>query len=109
MFHVNPSEVHPMDPLDVKNRPDLTLDDFIQWMEGHDPNTHYSFLCFSGGCLMGQYMACRGIPWGRGLYGPTIGKVLGFNQEGSILARSPNTFGAALGRAKALRESRNVA
>ncbi|SRR5216684_168691 len=108
MFHVNPSEVKPMSPEmspeEVANHPDLTLDNFIQWMETHPPTERYWFLASTGGCLMGQYMKARGLPWGRGLYGPTCKKVLGYEQEGPVLAWGEQTFGAALKRAKALRE-----
>lgn len=105
MFHVNPSEVKPMTPATIDGRADVSLDDFIQWLEGHDPRTTYYFFAFGGNCLMGQYMKARGIPWGSGLYNPTCIKVLGVDGERDVLAIGKKTFGAVLERAKAVREN----
>lgn len=109
MFHVNPSEVKPMTPATIDGRADVSLDDFIQWLEDHDPETPYAFFAFGGRCLMGQYMKARGIPWGIGLYNPTCVKVLGVDGERDVLAIGTKTIGAALKRAKAVREYQDAA
>jgi hypothetical protein len=109
MFHFKASEVKPMTPSTVYGRADVSLDDFIQWLETFDPRDHYFYFAFGGQCLMGQYMNARGIPWGTGLYGPTCIKVLGVEGERDVLAIGTKTIGAALKRAKALREHQNAA
>jgi hypothetical protein len=78
----------------------LTLSDFIGWLETKDPRQRYEFDDCAGGCLLGQYMAERGIPWGNGNYIPTCKTVFGAGLHVPVLASKPYTFGAALERAR---------
>jgi hypothetical protein len=91
----------------------VSLDDFIGWLGTQNPDKSYNFDNNQGDCAMGRYMSARGLPWGRGLYGPTCAKVLheslGFRtNELRVLAAKPQTFGAALERAKSLRNRLNA-
>jgi hypothetical protein len=91
-----------------------TLADFIAWLETKNPAESYSFYECEGRCLMGQYMANRGIPWtgapfhyngdwegssyaqtGRAIFGPG---------QFTAISYRPHTFGAALKRARKLRD-----
>lgn len=102
---------------DWDQKPEVSLADFIGWLETKDPDRKYDFTCNKGECLVGQYMAARGIEWNlqeRGnnyaltvnkLFGDHIGSV-GFycpvgEGERDVLATGVKTFGAALKRAKA--------
>lgn len=87
---------------------DLSLADFISWLGGFPPERRYDFAACKGECLMGQYMAARGIKWGHGDYTPSCRQVLGpFRKEIEVLAADPQTFGAALWRARQLQYERN--
>jgi hypothetical protein len=94
-----------------KTKEDLSLDDFIGWLETKDPATKYYFFDCNGECLVGQYMAYHGIPWGDGRYAPTCRTLFGYGSgwgEISVAAAEPNTFGAALKRAKIHREKQDA-
>ncbi len=80
----------------------VSAKDFIAWLESHDPTETYNFLKNDGYCLMGQYMATKGIRWGESRYDPTTEKVFNSRYENAVwvLSDNPQTFGAALQRTK---------
>lgn len=71
--------------------------DFTAWLETKDPNEGYSFSDGCGACLMGQYMASKGVEWDFGRYMNYVDTVLG--GEVSVLSAEPQTMGGALKRA----------
>ncbi len=101
------------------NKPanNISMDDFIGWLETKDPNETYDYHNKCGMCCIGQYMAARGIAWPKNrweiLYKEVCAKIFGrwygdsqFVLVGSLHNRSENqTFGAVLSRTKAYRET----
>ena len=91
--------------IEVKADP-FTLEDFISWLETMPAERSYSFSCAGGGCLMGQYMAARGRFWGTlpeescSEYWKSCEEVFGDPFNVGTLALHPQTFGAALTRAR---------
>jgi len=89
----------------------LTLPAFIAWLEMHDANKQYDFLDCQGECLVGQYMAFIGVPWGEtpangagnwaGTAYAKVGEQIFGCRPFDIPADRPHTFGAALARARA--------
>lgn len=98
-----------------KTANDVSLDDFIAWLESKDPNESYNYLDRCGKCCIGQYMAARNIAWPivgwTPVYKQVCDKVFGgwsFPQTYDIL-RGPHpgwqqNFGAVLQRTKAYKE-----
>jgi hypothetical protein len=103
-----------------KSANDVSMDDFIGWLESKDPNEAYDYQNKCGDCCIGQYMAARGILWPKNgwefvykdvctlIFGGWIGDpqlVLGggFNHRD----QSGRTFGAVLRRTKAYKEKRH--
>lgn len=86
----------------------VSAKDFVGWLETHDPEKTYDFKDNMGYCLIGQYMATKGLRWGEGEYQPTIAKIFGTGfswvglslPEWKVLSAQPQTFGAALRRTK---------
>lgn len=82
-------------------QPVLGLADFISWLETRDPNAKYDFGDIKGNCLVGQYLASRGVAWVKGktmeseIYQECTGPGACF-----IAVRTPWTYGAALNRAR---------
>lgn len=72
--------------------------DFIDWMETKNPDESYDPANCNGGCLMGRYMAAKGIEWGKA-YLDVANKVLG-GRRMRVLYDKPHTFGGALKRVK---------
>jgi hypothetical protein len=91
---------------------DLSLADFIAWLETKNPNGKYDYLNCEGNCLMSQYMAARGVGiqgnYRIGDYVSACYQVLGWHsyesRTQSVLSMSPNTYGAALQRARELQK-----
>ena len=46
-----------------KTAKDVSLNDFIGWLETKDPAEGYDYQNKCGECCIGQYMAARGIHW----------------------------------------------
>lgn len=44
-------------------RKNISLADFICWLETKDPNEAYDYQNRKGDCCLGQYMKDRGVPW----------------------------------------------
>jgi len=101
-----------------KEAKEVSLQDFIEWLETKNPNEAYDYQDKTGMCCLGQYMKDRNIPWsylpvseGGGtykqvciaLFGDTDRKtsqsVLRCNIPNAMV--SPRTFGKALACAKA--------
>lgn len=91
----------------VETKPDiLSLSTLIAWLEKHPADEAYDYDNCKGHCLIGRYMAAHGYGW----YEPGISydtfclseRDWGFR----IAVQRPHTFGAALERARALREQR---
>lgn len=78
----------------------MTKYDFTSWLETKDPNERYSFSDGCGACLMGQYMAAKGVAWDFGRYTNYVTDILG--EHVSVLSSEPQTMGGALKRVKAL-------
>lgn len=96
-----------------------SIDGLISWLETKDPNGTYNFSKCDGTCLFAQYMLAIGIPWVSSKYPPTpyiytlqlVGNDVapGAWYQGNVqqvASESPQTFGAALERAKAFRSER---
>ena len=83
------------------NAPSRT--DFIDWLGGHDRDERYEYNDGCGGCLMGRYMAARGIAWDMNVYLQMVTEVL--DRDVTVLTGSPRTFGGALNRAVNMTES----
>lgn len=85
-----------------------SLASFIAWLETKPSSEHYDFGDCKGGCLLGQYMAFIGIPWGKASpltwvdtpYFKTAEQVFGPLDNFPVLHSRPWTFGAALARAR---------
>ncbi len=102
----------------------VSLADFIGWLEEQPPAKPYSYDDTHGHCLVGQYMAARGIEWNYILrpeeshYGKVIHQLFGDDPkmagylfprgagERDVLATRPQTFGGALKRAKVFQEQK---
>ena len=93
----------------------ISMDDFIGWLETKDPNETYDYHNKCGDCCIGQYMAARGIRWpGRWeeiykiVCTQIFGGWCGYPQmvlAGSYYNRGQDrTFGAVLTRAKEYRD-----
>jgi hypothetical protein len=99
-----------------KQKPSLT--GLIAWLETQNPRGTYDFANCRGECLIGQYMAYLGIPWGASpvsMIGPgnawtktaywkvcaAIFPALNF----SALSESPWTYGGALRRMREISRS----
>src|SRR6266481_5378670 len=48
---------------DIKVGSNISMDDFIAWLETKNPNETYNYQNRSGQCCLGQYMADRGVEW----------------------------------------------
>lgn len=84
-------------------RPDIyALPTLIAWLEKQPAGKTYDFCNCRGECLLDQYLDAHGIPWSVGgpAYCELTDKVDGNWQ--SIASECPQTFGAALERARAL-------
>jgi hypothetical protein len=92
----------------VEAKPDIyALSTLIAWLEKQPKEATYNFHDCNGKCLIGQYMSAHGIRhiFGDGQY--SIFHHLGGDSEQTgwgpeIAGPDPQTFGAALLRAKAL-------
>lgn len=71
---------------------------FAAWLETKDPDEKYNFSDGCGGCLMGQYMASKGVEWDFGHYASYVYNVLDNNVD--VLSAEPQTMGGALARVK---------
>lgn len=88
---------------DTETKPDVfSLEGLIAWLEKQPEETEYNFMDCDGGCLIGKYLIATtgkhwtdfGLRWGCIIiYYPAIAKVA---------AGEPQTYGAALSRARAL-------
>ena len=93
---------------DVKTKDPFTLDNLIAWLETKDPTMEYSFY-FPDSCLVGQWArTVDASAFNIVTEGSYVYKV---NEERRnlfsfhpIVCPKPWTFGAALERAKALRD-----
>jgi|SRR6266481_3183565 len=98
-------------------RPDISMGDFIAWLEIKNPNETYNYQDRTGQCCLGQYMAARGIEWPKDPFnwGPTYKAVsYAAGGDGSHVAfqfvlsgdhRKLTTFGETLTRARAYQKS----
>jgi hypothetical protein len=97
-----------------KTARDISLDDFIGWLETKDPSLEYDFWDNTGNCLIGQYMADRKLKWFNGYYHPTCTRLFGSpytTQEilqGRVSDFSISTFGAALKIVKAFKKAQEA-
>jgi hypothetical protein len=85
-----------------------SLDGLIAWLETKDPSEKYDWGNCDGACLVHQYLTSCGIrqrDWSS-FYFKTQSP-LGDDQPTCIAFQSPHTFGAALSRARAVRDSGN--
>lgn len=86
-----------------------SLEGLIAWLETKPPETTYNFMTCRGTCLYGQYMTAIGIDWNStdSKHKPTpyIYTVKGIGTQ-HIASHEPNTFGAALERARAELQNR---
>lgn len=95
-----------------KTEADISLDDFIGWLETKDPNEAYCFDDASA-CAITQYAASRGVPVG-GNYLKMFHKVFGSDYDSTAMLglraiHGPNqTFGKALRNLKALKEEGKI-
>ena len=69
------------------NAPSRT--DFIDWLGGHDRDERYEYNDGCGGCLMGRYMAARGIAWDMNVYLQMVTTVL--DRDVTVLTGVPRT------------------
>jgi len=74
----------------------LTVERLIVWLETQDPETRYS-IGSAHTCLIGQFCAAHGVADPPYIVPPVFGMIAMFD--------IPWTFGAALDRAKALRDA----
>ncbi len=90
------------DPKWEKTKPDPhSMQSLIAWLELQPPHTSYNWECTDGGCLIGLYsdavgcnfFACHSAFFNR-------------DDDLSVAAQKPHTFGAALERARAIVTSR---
>ena len=90
----------PFDSKDfVETKPDVfSLEGLIAWLEKQDPTTEYDYDDCDGHCLIAQYLADHGYRWGHNHYG----RFLTGEDRTAVAARFPETFGAALERARKL-------
>ena len=80
--------------------PTFSVEGLISWLERQDPATEYDFCDCNGGCLSDLYGIERGLDRAA-LYALHTH----FYKNGilwAVAAPQPNTYGAALARAKAL-------
>lgn len=100
---------------------DPSLGDLISWLETRDAKARYPFWECSGLCLLGQYMADRGIDWTgspdsaggdwtKSSYRQVAEKIFGSATAlrptpFDVLSNRPHTFGGALKRARTLLKS----
>lgn len=84
--------------------PDVfSLDGLIGWLETQDPATEYDYWNCRGGCLLSQYLYANGID---GSLFRNYGRLSRQEGVGSVVAcEPPHTYGAALERARALKET----
>ena len=76
-----------------------SIQTFIGWLETKNPHETYNYMDCSGGCLIGQYMTATGVGWSHGEYNRQPD---GFHLIfGDVAIGHPQTFGAALERARA--------
>jgi hypothetical protein len=106
-----------------KAEKDISLDDFIEWLEHKDPNAFYNYRNKEGNCCLGQYMQDRGMRWsypanyhtvsfklggGNTIEKPTRAKDFQRALAGNRFGIDPepilSTFGATLERVKAFKE-----
>lgn len=76
----------------------FSLPGLIAWLETQDPQQRYEYENCEGRCLIGQYLAARGVPWGWRSYDAFVDA----DARMRIANRRPMTFGAALSRARQL-------
>ena len=93
---------------DVKTKDLFTLDNLIAWLETKDPTEVYSFH-WPDSCLLGQW--ARNVDasaFNMRIEGSFVYKVneepINLREYDNIACYEPWTFGAALQRAKALRD-----
>lgn len=101
-----------------KTANDISMDDFIGWLETKDPTEAFNYQDKCGKCCIGQYMAARNIEWPKGdwtpVYKEVCAKIFGtwIGEPQMVLAGSffnrgaDRTFGAVLRRTKAYKEKR---
>lgn len=77
--------------------------DFAAWLETKNPDEKYNFSDGCGSCLMGQYMASKGVAWDFGHYASYVYNVL--DDHVDILSADPQTMGGALARVKSLEDA----
>lgn len=86
-----------------------SMANFIAWLETKDPRQKYDFKDCQGGCLIGQYMSEKGIPWGETpnkpqahwggtAYNKVARAIFGRGVVLTPIIERPWTFGAALKR-----------
>jgi hypothetical protein len=80
----------------------FTLESLIGWLKKMPANESYSFLDCKGECLIGQYMTNLGLSWEKDYDYCDICEKIFDDQTAAmaVLAVHPQTFGAALERAK---------
>jgi hypothetical protein len=103
-----------------KTANDISMDDFIGWLETKDPDESYDYQDRRGMCCIGQYMAARNIEWPKVgwelVYKDVCTKVFGgwVGEPQLVLAGyfytrfTDRTFGNVLKRTKAYKEKCHV-
>lgn len=82
------------------------LEGLISWLETQPKDKKYDFMNCEGACLYGQYMASVGVPWKQAgacsvYYAGDKHKSFREGVVYPIAGEGTETFGAALGRARA--------
>ena len=89
----------------------ISLDSFISWLGTKNPETQYDFMAAGGNCLLGQYMAAKGIAWESGTT-PSNFRLTAIavfkGRPLKVLSDRPWTFGAALERAKSFDDKQTL-
>lgn len=100
-----PFDGNPEDFADSKSRI-FSLEGLIAWLETQDPATEYDYSDCFGMCLIGQYLAARGVPWEEERYGDFLTLPARVTIASGCSAPFGETYGAALDRARALQQGR---
>ncbi len=82
----------------------FTLASVIAWLEKQPATKSYRYADCSGGCLYGQYMSSVRVSWEEArchFYGPDPHRQFRRYVYDHVAREEPNTFGAALKRARA--------
>ena len=105
MFQSPQSFVTPIQEAWVAPANPWTLDAFIAWLERQPAEGVYNWADCEGGCLMGLYSVAIGD--GHKSWAYRIGDVecIEYTMHAEVAMPRPWTFGAALDRARALREA----